>query len=224
MKAILPTTVAAFLLTFSLPAVAQNQSQMDHSAHGQHMARDAAPPAAPPAAPTDWAADRYHDRATMAAARKAVFDSTSDVVSHQIRVDELEWRAHKGRDTIAWIGKAWIGGDLDRFLIRTEGEAAAGGGVDSAEVRALWSHAISPYFNLETGIRHDFRPRPNRTYATVGVDGMLPDWIEFEGALSIASLKDFSKPILTPFIREKHNKKSPPPIKVEGFFRARRLF
>ncbi len=34
---------------------------------------------------------------------------------------------------------------------------------ETLEVSGLWRHAIDPYFNLELGVRHDFRPAPQRT-------------------------------------------------------------
>ena len=117
--------------------------------------------------------------------------ATSHTVSHLVLVDRLEWQARRGRDGIALSGKAAWGGDLDRLLIRTEGEAAAGKGVESAELRALWSHAVGPYANLELGVRQDLQAGPGRTYATVGIDAMLPYWIEAEGALFLSHKGEF---------------------------------
>ncbi len=95
----------------------------------------------------------------------------------------------KAKDGLAWQGRAWTGGDLDRFLIRSEG-AMEGGKVEEGEVRALWSHAIGPYANLETGVRQDFGRGPARTHATIGVDAMLPYWIEAEGAVFLSHKGD----------------------------------
>jgi copper resistance protein B len=161
---------------------AMDHGAMDHSSHDAAMAGNTPPPPIP----SDWAADAVHDPAEMAAARKALFASTSDTFSHMVLIDQLEWRQNKGHDAIAWSGKAWFGGDIDRVLIRSEGEAETGGAVEKAEVRALWSHAIAPYFNLEAGVRQDLEAGPRRTHATIGVDGMLPYWIELEAALFVS--------------------------------------
>ena len=182
-----------------MPAMADSMEAMDHSAmdhgsmdHSTHGALDLpmAGDTSPPLTPTDWAADQIHDPAAMNAARQALFRSTRDTISHIILLDQLEWRAHKGGDAIAWGGKAWVGGDIDRLMIRTEGEALVHGPVEKAEIRALWSHAVGPYANLELGIRYDVRPEPNRSYATVGIDAMLPYWIEAEGALFLSDKGD----------------------------------
>ncbi|MBY0511335.1 MAG: copper resistance protein B, partial [Rhodospirillaceae bacterium] len=47
--------------------------------------------------------------------------------------------------------------------------------------------AIGPYFNLQAGLRHDFRPDPSRTYATAGIEGLAPYWFEAEGALFLSN-------------------------------------
>ena len=58
------------------------------------------------------------------------------------------------------------------------------------EVQALWRHAIAPYFNLEAGVRQDFRPEPRRTYAVLGVEGLAPYWIETEAQLFVSTKGD----------------------------------
>src|SRR3546814_9021597 len=52
----------------------------------------------------------------------------------------------------------WYGGDIDKLWIKSQGEGTFGGALESAEVQALWSHAISPWFDLQAGARYDFEP------------------------------------------------------------------
>ena len=59
--------------------------------------------------------------------------------------------------------------------------------IERAEAQALYSHAIDPYFNLQAGLRYDFRPNPSRVYATVGVEGLAPSFFELEGALFLSN-------------------------------------
>ncbi len=176
------TFTAALLL--AAPAVAQD--------HSHHMGPAMPMPQAAEAAPADagdWAADVLHDPKAMAQARAALFRSTRDSRTSLVRLDQLEWRMGKVKDGLAWQGRASTGGDLDRFLLRSEGAMAAGT-VEHGEVRALWSHAIGPYANLETGVRQDFGHGPARTHATIGVDAMLPYWIEAEGAVFLSHTGD----------------------------------
>lgn len=165
---------------------------MDHGAmhHGQMKPDMMIGHMPAPKAPTDWAADAIHGQPAMAAARAALFKSTSETISHMVLAEQFEYRASDAGDAFAWMGRAWYGGDIDRILIRTEGEAKINGPVESAEIQALWSHAVAPYANLEIGIRYDIRPKPNRGYASIGIDAMLPYWIETESALFLSDKGD----------------------------------
>src|SRR3546814_20250793 len=77
-----------------------------------------------------------------------------------------------------------------RLVLKSEGEGAFNGGVDSAEIQALYSRAINPYWNVQAGVRHDFQPNPSRTYATIGIEGLAPYWFEVEGALFLSDKGD----------------------------------
>ena len=109
---------------------------------------------------------------------------------HQLMFNLAEYQARKGSDGYRWDGEAWFGGDIGRLVLKTEGEATARDGVESAEVQALYSRAVGPYFNLQAGLRHDIQPGPARTYATVGVEGLAPYWFEVEGALFLSDRGD----------------------------------
>ena len=57
-------------------------------------------------------------------------------------------------------------------------------------MQGLYSRAINPWFNLQAGVRHDFKPGPARTYATIGFEGLAPYWFEVEGALFLSDKGD----------------------------------
>jgi len=101
-----------------------------------------------------------------------------------------EYQARKGRDGFRWDGEAWYGGDINRLTVKSEGEGVFGEGIESAEVQALYSRAIGPYFNAQAGIRQDLGPGPDRTYATIGFEGLAPYWFEVEGALFLSNKGD----------------------------------
>ena len=60
------------------------------------------------------------------------------------------------------------------------------GPLEQAEVQALYSRAIGPWWNLQAGVRHDIRPDPQRTYATLGIEGLPPYWFKAAGALFLS--------------------------------------
>lgn len=89
-------------------------------------------------------------------------------------LDQAEVRVGSGETTYSWDGEARFGGDIDKLVIKNEGEGAFGGAFDRGEGQLLWGHAIGPYFDLQTGLRQDVGPGPSPTYAVVGVEGLAP--------------------------------------------------
>ena len=108
----------------------------------------------------------------------------------ELMLERFEYRARKGRDGYNWEGEGWIGGDINRLAIRSEGEGDVGGTLESVEVQALYSRAIDPWWNLVGGIRQDFRPRPQRTYATIGIEGLAPYWFGLEAKAFLSEKGD----------------------------------
>ena len=105
--------------------------------------------APPPPPPTRFYADREYAPAAMARARQRMMTEQGGQTLYQLLFNLAEYQARAGRDGFRWDGEAWIGGDIDRLAIRTEGEGSTRAQVDSAEIQALWSHAIGRYANLQ---------------------------------------------------------------------------
>jgi copper resistance protein B len=159
-------------------ALADDAPANPHAGHDTPAAADAIPQGNAPPAPADHAADAIYDPAVMERARAAMAKESGGMTFSKLMLDRLEYRAGKGADGYAWEGEGWIGGDIERFAFKSEGEGEIGGPLESAEIQALYSRAIGPWFNVETGIRHDFRPGPQRTYAVAGIEGLAPYWFE----------------------------------------------
>lgn len=132
-------------------------------------------------------ADSIWGRDAMIGSRTAVMREHGGGTFSQIIFNVAEYQVREGSDGFRWEGEAWFGGDINRVVVKTEGEAAFGEGVESAEVQGLYSRAIDPYFNLQVGVRHDFEPGGPATYATVGIEGLAPYWFEVEGALFLST-------------------------------------
>lgn len=107
-------------------------------------------------------------------------------------LDVLELRSGDGADGYAWQGEFRYGGDINRLALKSEGEGAFDGDLEQAELHALYSRAATPYFDLQLGVRHDFQPRPTRTYATVAVEGLAPYWFDVEAALFLSHKGELS--------------------------------
>jgi copper resistance protein B len=146
----------------------------------------AIPNAPPPSAPGDYAADRYYDPAAMAAARATLRQEHGGGMLTQVMANLAEYQARPGGGGYRWDGQAWFGGDINRLVLTSEGEGTGREGLASAELQALYSRAIDPYFNLQAGVRQDFAPL-GRTYATVGFQGLAPYWFDVQGALFLST-------------------------------------
>jgi copper resistance protein B len=88
------------------------------------------------------------------------------------------WNADEG-NALGWEGTAWIGTDIDRAWIRTEGESVDGD-VEAANVELMYGRAISRWWDAVAGIRHDFGHPPSQSFAAVGVVGLAPYMFEIE--------------------------------------------
>ena len=170
------------------PAV--DPSADPHAGHVMPAAAASMPAAAPPPIPTDHAADALYDPAVMARARAAMIRENGGMTFSQLMVDRAEYRAHKGGDRYHWEGEGWIGGDINRLAIKSEGEGAVDGALHRAELQALYSRAIDPWWNLIAGVRHDIRPQPQRSYATIGIEGLAPYWFEVEAQAFLSDRGD----------------------------------
>lgn len=143
-----------------------------------------------PAPPTDHYADRFFPNDNMEHGRAALMRQEGGQNFYQVMFNLAEFQARQGHDGYRWDGEAWFGGDINRLWVKTEGDGAFRQGVENAEVQALYSRAIGPYFNLQAGVRHDFQPPPTRTYATVGFEGLAPYMFEVNGALFLSNKGD----------------------------------
>ncbi len=143
-----------------------------------------------PAPPSDWYADRIYPKDEMEHSRHAMMAENGAQKIAFISFNLAEYQARKGRDGYRWDGEAWYGGDINRLTVKSEGEGAFREGIESVETQLLYSRAIGPYFNAQAGIRQDFGPGPDRTYATIGFEGLAPYWFEVEGALFLSNKGD----------------------------------
>lgn len=179
-----------------LPAPAPSAAD-PHAGHNMQAPGAApAPPAAPPPpaafAGPENAADAFYSEAEMAEAREDLIKEHGDIPVYRILFDQLETRIRDGRDGYEWDIQAWYGGDVDKLWLKSEGGGAFGEGVENAEVQALWSHAIDPWFDLQLGVRHDFRPDPERTYLVGGIQGLAPYWFEVEATAFVSNKGEVS--------------------------------
>ena len=136
--------------------------------------------APPPPVPVANAADAFYDRMAMEHARQHLQQFHGGQKLYQVMANIAEAQFGKGPTGFEWDAEGWYGGDINRMWVKSEGEGAFGRSIDKAELQALYSRAIGPYFNLQGGLRYDFKPDPSRIYATLGLEGLAPSFFELE--------------------------------------------
>ena len=170
-------TAFSLLLIGSSAIAANDMPGMDHSQmsgmdHAGMQSMDDG--MMQPAAPTE---SRTPIPPLTDADRAAVFTSPGGHQVHDSAIntyflaDKLEWQDADDGSALAWDLSGWVGGDIDRLWLRSEGERV-NGKTEDAEVQALWGHAISPWWDVVTGVRQDFKPGAPQTWAALGVQGM----------------------------------------------------
>ncbi len=95
-----------------------------------------------------------------------------------LEVDQLEYRVRDGKEALAWDMQGWVGGDYEKAWFKSEGEAPVGGRAETAEVQLLYSRLIDDFFDLQFGLRQDFKPDPDRTHAVVALHGLAKYFFE----------------------------------------------
>jgi copper resistance protein B len=99
----------------------------------------------------------------------------------RLTFDLAEYQFRDGKDGYRWEGEAWFGA-LDRLVIKSKGEGTLREGLDQAELQALYAKALDPWWDLQVGVRQDIRPRPARTWATLGLEGRAPYQFDVQAA------------------------------------------
>ncbi|WP_312813691.1 copper resistance protein B [Brevundimonas sp.] len=150
------------------------------------------PPATALAAPAH-AADLLFDPAVMAASRKQLLAENGDIRSTALFIDKLEAGFGDAPNSYGWSAFGWTGGDINRFWWKTEGEGELKGKLHEIEVQALYSRAIAPFWDVQAGVRHDFRPDgEDTTHLTAGIQGVAPYWFETGAALYLSTEGDLT--------------------------------
>jgi copper resistance protein B len=140
--------------------------------------------ASPPPVIRDSVADTVYGTKSMDRARDVLRMEHGGELVSKVMADVMELAAASGDTGYRWDVEASHGGDLHKFVFRTEGDGT-GDEVDSAEVQALYSRAVGRYTDFQAGVRYDFEP-DGRAYATVGVKTLFPYWFDVEGALFLS--------------------------------------
>lgn len=120
----------------------------------------------------------------------AAHDMNDDPLITYLNLDQLEWRNAKNNE-FAWDAEAWIGYDTNKLWLKTEGEKTADK-TEYSEIQLLYSHSISAFWNLQTGLRVNIEPESTQNWLAIGFQGLAPYFISVDSALFLGEGSDMA--------------------------------
>jgi len=110
--------------------------------------------------------------------------SKDDPVLTKFMLDKFEVRNADGSNSLVWEGEVWLGQDLNKLWLKSEGERIDGK-IEESEIEFLYSRAIAPFWDAQIGIRHDEVEDESRDYVTLGIKGLAPYYFETDASVSL---------------------------------------
>lgn len=98
---------------------------------------------------------------------------------------EVDAGRSDSKSIAAWRADGWIGTDYNRFAWRAEG-SRRDGRLEDAEVQALYSRYVAPFWDLQIGLRRELKPQA-RNYGVIGVRGLAPYAFDVDVAAFVRS-------------------------------------
>ena len=106
-------------------------------------------------------------------------------------LDLLEFQRIRNINAVRWDGVGWYGGDKNRLWIKSEGEqyssSRTGGQFD---IQALFGKLVSPFFDLQAGVRYEKHVEgnnPQRVFAVIGLQGLAPGRFDIEPTFFVSN-------------------------------------
>jgi copper resistance protein B len=101
--------------------------------------------------------------------------------------NQLEGRTNGSDNELRWDAEGWIGTDMNRLWIKSEG-FAGNGTVNDGDHEVLYDRPIphTRYFDAQAGVRADVDSNPSRVWAAMGVEGLAPYFFNLEPTFYIS--------------------------------------
>ena len=139
------------------------------------------------------AADLVFGAETMAASRRALVRENGDVRITAVIIDRLEAGFGDDGESYLWDVQGWSGGDINRFWWKSEGEGEFDGRLEETELQALYSRAVTPFWDVQAGVRQDLRPDgEDTTHLVLGLQGLAAHWWEVDAAAFLSTEGDLT--------------------------------
>lgn len=99
-----------------------------------------------------------------------------DPLVTMLKVDKLERRDDIDH-TRRWTADLWVGYDLNKLYLYSEGEYTAEG-LERSRNELVFSKAISPFWDMQAGMAYDKKGDGRRKWAEVALSGLAPYYFD----------------------------------------------
>jgi copper resistance protein B len=105
----------------------------------------------------------------------------TDRVFAHVLFNQLEGRTDGSSNELRWDGEGWIGTDMNRLWIKSEGTLLSGS-LSDGDHEALYDRPVPRlrYLDAQIGIREDLDSSANRTWGAIGIEGLAPNFFQIE--------------------------------------------
>jgi len=110
-------------------------------------------------------------------------DMEDDPLTNMFLMDRFEV-LDNDENTRVWEGNFWIGYDINKLYLYSEGEATSDG-LESSQNELVYSRAISPFWDAQIGLAYDKNDDASKTWAEVAISGLAPYYFESRAALLV---------------------------------------
>ena len=127
----------------------------------------------------------------------ALADMEHAALNHMFLFDELAYGFSEQDPSIGFDSTSWVGGDWNRVWFKAEGEISTVDPALEGEAQMLYSRLISPFWELQTGLRGDLitedgQSPAGRGHLVLGLEGLAPHWFEVEPTVFLSHRGDVS--------------------------------
>jgi len=110
-----------------------------------------------------------------------VADMNDDPLVSMVRLDKFEQRNDSDHTRI-WDGSIWLGYDLNKLYLYSQGEYGPDG-LEKSQNELVYSRAVSPFWDIQAGVTYDKNADASRKWAEVAIAGLAPYYFETRAAL-----------------------------------------
>ena len=116
-----------------------------------------------------------------------------DRIFYHLLFSQLEGRTNGPDNEFRWDGEAWIGTDMNKLYLQSEGFAERGKASDGI-TEALYDRPLPylRYFDAQAGVRYDLDSDPGRTWGAIGVEGLAPEFFELQPTFYFSDRERFA--------------------------------